>query len=273
MSNTEVDNELYPEMDYLMNSAESDVQFLIDGQSVPALKTVLCLKSNVFRAMFSGQWRESVDNTVEIRDTTPEAFKLMIRFIYTEQLILNDDNQDMDHIRDVLKLADKYQLKRLIKSVGQHLMSMISMDRIEVIGRLAIDYQLDELMAKLKIFIEDNISELMAKPQSQLNTINNALNNLLFESFRLYLIKINDFFNTQALYDKDGNYSRYKIGDYTCTYKNCTPGAVKPIDIHKLPKSLVDSNGEYYRYRINGDIYSYSDCNYGEIKDIDISKL
>ncbi|XP_054153834.1 uncharacterized protein LOC128952454 [Oppia nitens] len=230
MSNTEVDKELYPEMDYLMNADESDVQFLIDGQTVPSVKLLLCMSSKVFRAMFSGNWRESgedkgeTDSKIEIKDTTPEAFKVMIGFIYSERLFLNDD-KDMDHIRDVLKLADRYQLKRLMTSVGQHLLSMISMDRIERIGRLAFDYQLVELIAGLKSFIDHNFQQLRQKPQPELNAINSAVNNLLFEKL---------FENFPAMF-------------LVPTY---------------------DNDGHYYRYKINGQIYSRHDLGYGNIREI-----
>ncbi|XP_054153900.1 BTB/POZ domain-containing protein 9-like [Oppia nitens] len=180
-----VDNELYPEVDLLMNAYDDcDVQFVVDGQSIPAHKLFMRAKSQVFRSMFSGQWLESDGKPIEIRDTTPEAFKVMVGYIYTEHLMFSDDNgggKDMDHIRDVLKLADRYQLKRLMASVGQHLISMISMDTIEVIGRLAFDYQLVELIARLKSFIDQNFKQLIGKSQPELNSINTAVNNLLFE--------------------------------------------------------------------------------------------
>ncbi|XP_054154764.1 uncharacterized protein LOC128953300 [Oppia nitens] len=116
--------------------------------------------------MFSGQWLESGGKPIEIRDTTPEAFKVMIGFIYTEQLMLKDNDKPIDHIRDVLKLADRYQLKRLIQSLGQPLISLISMDKLEVLGQLAFTYQLDDLIAKLNIFIDENFQQLIQKPES-----------------------------------------------------------------------------------------------------------
>ncbi|XP_054154123.1 speckle-type POZ protein-like [Oppia nitens] len=132
MANLNLDPDLYPELDYLMNAADDDfdVQFVIDGQSVPAHISFMKAKSEVFRSMFSGQWPESggennnnSNNKVVINDTTPEAFKVMLIFIYTERLVLSD-GKDLNHIRDVLKLADRYQLKRLAANVGQHLKSM-----------------------------------------------------------------------------------------------------------------------------------------------------
>ncbi|XP_054154664.1 BTB/POZ domain-containing protein 9-like [Oppia nitens] len=171
------DKDLYPELDYLMTADDLDVQFVIDGQSVRAHKLFMITSSPVFRSMFSGQWLIESDGKkpIEIRDTTPEAFNVMIRFIYTERLMFNNDTNDLDHIRDVLILADRYRMKRMGSIVVRHLISMLSMDNIQPIGRLAFDYQLPDLIRVLKIFIDRNYRQLRQKPQSELNSINNSL--------------------------------------------------------------------------------------------------
>ena len=67
-----------PELDYFMNEEKSDVLFVVEGQRIPALKAILSVKSIVFRAMFSGDFKESKDKEVVIEDTTYEAFKAFI---------------------------------------------------------------------------------------------------------------------------------------------------------------------------------------------------
>ena len=69
-----------PELDFFMNESESDVVFVIEGQPLPAMKSILRLKSRVFRAMFSGDFKETKDNEVDIEDTSYEAFKTFIQF-------------------------------------------------------------------------------------------------------------------------------------------------------------------------------------------------
>ena len=70
-----------PEMDYFLNESVSDVVFIVEGQRVPALKVVLSLKSEVFRDMFSHNFRGFKDTDVVIEDTNYEAFKAFIRFL------------------------------------------------------------------------------------------------------------------------------------------------------------------------------------------------
>ncbi|XP_054154718.1 speckle-type POZ protein-like [Oppia nitens] len=248
-----LDKEMYPEMNFLLNTAESDVKFVINGEEVPAIKAVLRLKSDVFSVQFSGNWRDSEDTAVEIVDTTPEAFKVMLGFIYTEQLVFND-NKDVDHIHHVLKLSEKYQLKRLKKLVIQHILSILTVHNIQLVGQLAFDYELDELIAAVKTLIDENFKQLLKKSPKDLNDINNACNNLLIEKFSQHFNSIDTMFSVPT-YDKTGNtINTYKIGQYTCTYNdnnNTTTSTnsiisssssssrsttIKAIDINNVPK-------------------------------------
>ncbi|XP_054154673.1 ankyrin repeat, bromo and BTB domain-containing protein DDB_G0293800-like [Oppia nitens] len=155
MSNLDLDKELDPELaDYLMT--DYDIQFLIDGQSsVWAHKSFLMKSCPVFRLMFSDEWlNESDGKPIEIRDTTPEAFNTMIEYIYTGELVfvvVDDSVNGLDHIEDVLKLADRYQLKQLTASVGQHLRqrSLISSANRRMLSELAVKYKLYELLCEL----------------------------------------------------------------------------------------------------------------------------
>ena len=79
-----------PELYYFMDEEMSDVLFIVEGQTIPALKAFLSDKSRVFSAMFSGEFKESKGKEVVIKDTTYEAFKSFIRFLYCDDLVLKD---------------------------------------------------------------------------------------------------------------------------------------------------------------------------------------
>ena len=152
-----------PEMDFFMNEKVCDVIFIVEGQRIPALKTVLSLKSEVFRVMFSHNFREFNDKEVEIKDTTYEAFKTFIRFLYCDELVFKDDN-DLQLIEDVCKLSDKYQTSRLKAKIGKHLKKIEStLENIESFARIAFRYQIQDLIATVMAFIDKNISEFVKK--------------------------------------------------------------------------------------------------------------
>ena len=77
------------EMDYLMSEQKSRVMFVVEGKTIPALKSFLTHKSIVFSAMFSADSIESNEEIV-IENTTYEQrsgiicllFRLGVIFCY-----------------------------------------------------------------------------------------------------------------------------------------------------------------------------------------------
>ncbi|CAG2106320.1 unnamed protein product [Medioppia subpectinata] len=182
-----VKNMRYPEMSCFLNESESDVVFIIDGQRVPALKQVLGLKSEVFRAMFSGNFKESVDVEIPMEDMNAEAFKVMILYLYTDQLALND-GADMKLMVHVLKITDKYHLSRLMDTIEKRLKPMVTLNNLEIISKMAFNYPMKELRAFVEKFIADNSDQLLSKNMEELALLNEATNdyylNVLVKSLK-----------------------------------------------------------------------------------------
>ncbi|KAL3110951.1 hypothetical protein niasHT_017724 [Heterodera trifolii] len=111
-------------MKHLLSSGEdADIQFLVgDGDKkelLSAHKLILKHASEVFEAMFRfDSQKEKTENAsavspVEVPDVEPAAFKIMLSFIYSEDLSeLNGDNA-----MTVLYAAKKYGIDRLVNSV------------------------------------------------------------------------------------------------------------------------------------------------------------
>ena len=61
----------------------TDVDFLIDGQVIPAHKAVLASQSQYFEGMLFGSMREAAMNSVELKDVPVPAFRKVLQFAYT----------------------------------------------------------------------------------------------------------------------------------------------------------------------------------------------
>ena len=150
-----------PEKDYFMNEDKSDVVFVVEGQKLPALKIFLCMKNRVFRAMFSDNFKESKDKTVVIEETSFEAFQTLILFLYSDQLVLEDD-EDLKLIKEVCELSDRYDSPRLLEKVGQHLMSIaLNENNFYDITDIAFNHKIDELLAKTMTFMAINFNDIV----------------------------------------------------------------------------------------------------------------
>ena len=181
-NNKSNENVKYPEMDYFMDQSSSDVVFLVEGQRIPAMKQILCLKSKVFRAMFSGKFKETETKEIAIEDTSAEAFQTLIRFLYCDQLVMKD-NDNYALAEEVCKLSDKYQVLRLIDKMGEHLKSKITIDNLNIISRIAFDYKINYLMDEIKRFVgsESIFNQLIRRDINELKRINDSTKNTLFE--------------------------------------------------------------------------------------------
>jgi speckle-type POZ protein len=63
----------------LDSAAFSDVTVCVDGKSIPAHRTILAARSDVFKAMLEMECRESVSRKVDIQDITYPVVMMMLR--------------------------------------------------------------------------------------------------------------------------------------------------------------------------------------------------
>lgn len=110
--------------EYLLNSGTlADVTFLVGGSSLlmsasalvlptperfSSHKFVLSMSSAVFDAMFNGQMAVRDGTVVEIPDVEPVAFAALLKFIYTDEIVVESDS-----VMSILYAAKKYAIPAL----------------------------------------------------------------------------------------------------------------------------------------------------------------
>ena len=197
----------FPEMDFFLDEDLSDVVFVVNGQRIPALKQLLIVKSRVFRAMFSGNFRESKESKesklpeIEIKETTVDAFQTMVRFIYTEKLVFKDDN-DLQNVFDVYHLSERYEVLRLGQRVGKHLVSKLNVKDLIPISRVVSALNNEKLMSKVMTFIEENINEVIEWDINELKELNDWTNDKLLDALTADRLKPNDSFKRFVVENK-----------------------------------------------------------------------
>ncbi|CAG2112199.1 unnamed protein product, partial [Medioppia subpectinata] len=164
----------YPELIYFMNQFNSNVVFKVEGKPIPAVKEFLSFKSDYFRSMFSGCYVESDAKEIEIQDTTYEAFKTIIWYLYSNQLAIDSDDMliDLDFEYSVYRLADRFQIKRLLDYYENQLKSNITEENLELVSRIAFNYRIDSLMICVKKFIDKTFNKLILEDSDYLKKIN-----------------------------------------------------------------------------------------------------
>lgn len=136
-------------------SQTTDIQFIFgsddDVVKVPAHKSVLSASSPVFDAMFNGELKEG--NDVEIVDASPDAFKEFLQLFYGHRVKLT-----MDHIAEVLKLIDKYDVVDCYPICIDFLTHNLTVDNVLWALYLAIKYRITALKEFCQRMIRDNYS-------------------------------------------------------------------------------------------------------------------
>ena len=101
--------------------------------------------------------KESRENAIEIEDSTPEAVKFMIDYLYGwDEMIPNDLNLD------ILHLAEKYELIPLRKKCGESILRHLSVENFFVyfpeINRYLVEEP--EFREQAMAFLRTNAKEI-----------------------------------------------------------------------------------------------------------------
>ncbi|KAL6659080.1 hypothetical protein ACP70R_003120 [Stipagrostis hirtigluma subsp. patula] len=94
----------------------ADVTFSVGGQTFAVHRTILAMRSPVFKAELFGPMREGRTQSVTIQGMQPAVFKALLHFIYTDSLPSFDDLESDDRsemTRHLLEAADRYGMDRL----------------------------------------------------------------------------------------------------------------------------------------------------------------
>ncbi|XBJ22905.1 hypothetical protein VPH35_001207 [Triticum aestivum] len=149
----------------LDHADRTDVSFVVDDETFRGHRAVLAARSPVFRAELFGSMSEATMTSITLHDITPATFKVMLRFIYTDELPGEDEPADssVEMFQDLLAAADRYALDRLKIICTQKLWEKVSVDTVATILACAETYNCQALKNKcISFFVADeNFKEAM----------------------------------------------------------------------------------------------------------------
>lgn len=89
----------------------TNVKFVIENQEISAHSEIISMQSPVFKSMFECDMLEKNNERVEITDTEPKIFKLLIDFIYHGKV----ESSDFEDSMRLLITSDKYFMTDLVR--------------------------------------------------------------------------------------------------------------------------------------------------------------
>ncbi|XP_015112373.1 speckle-type POZ protein B-like [Diachasma alloeum] len=127
----------------------SDVTLIAEDERIPAHKMILAARSPVFSAMFKyPEMMEGQRNEMRIQGVSLRAVTAMLHYIYTDQI------RDEGLMKELLEVADRYQLEGLKSECERVLAGQINRENaLEIMG-IAEVHNAEELKKRVKRFIK-----------------------------------------------------------------------------------------------------------------------
>uniref|UniRef100_A0A0K0EN21 BTB domain-containing protein n=1 Tax=Strongyloides stercoralis TaxID=6248 RepID=A0A0K0EN21_STRER len=142
---TTIDKNYFGEFYKMYKSKDlTDFKIVCQDQEFFVHKFILASQSSVFKAMLmKTNIKEEVDNTIIIKDFTPETVSKMIEYLYSGKIITE---LKVDECIQLLRLAEKYYLKRLKILCEEKLSAKISIENFCTLVEEADNNNSDFLM-------------------------------------------------------------------------------------------------------------------------------
>eukprot|EP00029_Vermamoeba_vermiformis_P010522 TRINITY_DN553_c0_g2_i1.p1 TRINITY_DN553_c0_g2~~TRINITY_DN553_c0_g2_i1.p1 ORF type:complete len:701 (-),score=114.21 TRINITY_DN553_c0_g2_i1:768-2870(-) len=106
----------------------SDITFTFDNCSskLYAHKIILSSRCEYFRGLFDLGMKESKQNTMHITEWSFESFKIMLQFLYSDQL----EDVTGENALEVLQLATTYLIQRLVDKCEEFIVENMTLDNV-----------------------------------------------------------------------------------------------------------------------------------------------
>nr|XP_026692809.1 kelch-like protein 2 [Ciona intestinalis] len=137
-----------------------DVTLVAEGQTFPAHRAILAASSKYFHTMFKSQMKERFEKEITIKEVTKIAMKQVINFIYTNKVLLSEENID-----EVLHAASLMQVQDLLALVIQYLSNKISPLNCLHYRQLIKLYSLNDLVSECDRCIHNNFDQVSSKEE------------------------------------------------------------------------------------------------------------
>lgn len=153
----------------------SDFVIKADDEEFKVHKTLLAMHSAVFKAMFSKDYAENQSNEVTIVDFAPEAVKEFVDFLYTGE-VLTDENAV-----ELFMMADLYQVEDLTKVAEDIIIRNVDKTNVADVFYLGYLHSAERLTFKAysyakKLFPSEPLLKMLQEPTKFVEFIRENVN-------------------------------------------------------------------------------------------------
>ncbi|XP_050425985.1 BTB/POZ domain-containing protein 9-like [Adelges cooleyi] len=161
-SNEQIDHSYFMVSDQSnlrLNDGYTDVFLVVDGERLPAHRSVLASRSDYFRALLYNGLKETDDSEVKISEVSVTSFKILLQYIYTGRMNLSMLENDV--VLELFSISHLYCLSNLHFSLSQYLRHHIIVQNVCYLFVMARIYQYKELENDTLDFIDNRATEVL----------------------------------------------------------------------------------------------------------------
>jgi ankyrin repeat protein len=140
------------------NPMFSDITFQVGNQTLKAHKHILVARSAYFQSLLMGGLVESQSDLIVISDVAFEPFKVVIKYLYTLSLDLEDAGE---YITDIFMVASKYSIVALRTQVEAIISYNLSIENAASLLLLAESHNAATLLKTCAKFIANNFDDVV----------------------------------------------------------------------------------------------------------------
>ena len=137
----------------------SDITLIVDGHRLPAHRVLLAARSDYFRALLYGGMKESQESDIEIKVTSLQAFKYLMKYLYCGHIQLKSFKEET--ILEIFCLSHEYGFVELENAISDYLKNVLSIRNVCVIYDTANLFQLSQLADVCRTFIDRQAQEVI----------------------------------------------------------------------------------------------------------------
>lgn len=175
----------------------TDCSFKVEDRVFGCHKLILCAASPVFEAMMYSKFSEGSDylldvsNSIKITDISYETFESFLNYIYTGELAVENDGNEMDRLLELSYCAQKYIIEDMRKQCIQKLTEQLNDETILSFIAKSFEKHLEDILVSCLYYIADSLET--GKHFSNL-ILNNENLHLTSRCFEFLLKNLLDYF-------------------------------------------------------------------------------
>uniref|UniRef100_A0A914QIQ3 BTB domain-containing protein n=1 Tax=Panagrolaimus davidi TaxID=227884 RepID=A0A914QIQ3_9BILA len=168
---------------------DKDFTIVVENKEIKIHKLILKNCSNVFRAMFNSNMKETIDNKVEITDFSFDVVETGIKMIYNCDF---ETSLSIDDQLSLLQFFDKYNLPSLKEKVEQLLIDHISAANVCRLTNASILSNSLKLKKKCMEFLMDSFAS--KTPISDIEILDKDILVKVFQKRVCHSVEIDEYF-------------------------------------------------------------------------------